>query len=47
VTDEKIQENLKKSASKILTDRIDQRELDIDGGDESDLETLSLEWKSA
>ena len=47
VTDKKVQENLMKAASKFLISRIGERELDIDDGDESDLETLSLEWKSA
>lgn len=47
VTDKKIQENLISAASKILISRIDERELDIDDGDEDDLESLSLDWKSA
>jgi hypothetical protein len=47
VTDNKVQENLMKAFSKILINPIDGRELDIDGGDENDLESLSLEWKSA
>jgi hypothetical protein len=47
VTDKKMQENLMKAASNVLISRIDERELDIDDGDDDDLETLSLEWKSA
>ncbi len=47
VTDKKMQENLMKAASNILISPIDERDLDIDGGDENDLESLSLEWKSA
>jgi hypothetical protein len=47
VTDMKMQENLLSAASTVLISRIDERELDIDGSDEDDLESLSLEWKSA
>jgi hypothetical protein len=47
VTDKEVQKNLMKAVSEILINPIDGRELDIDDGDENDLETLSLEWKSA
>jgi hypothetical protein len=47
VTDKKVQENLMKAASTILISRLDERELDIDDGDDDDLESLALEWKSA
>jgi hypothetical protein len=47
VTDKKIQENLMKAASSILISPIDEREPGIDDGDENDLESLALEWKSA
>jgi hypothetical protein len=47
VTDNKVQENLMKAFSKILINPIDGRELDIDGGDDDDLVSFPLEWKSA
>lgn len=47
VTDKKIQENLKSAASTVLISRIDKRELGFDDGDEDNLESSSLEWKSA
>lgn len=47
VTDKKIQENFKGAASTVLISRIDKRELGFDDGDEDNLESLSLEWKSA
>jgi hypothetical protein len=47
VTNKKVQENLMKAASTILISRLDERELDIDGGDDDDLVSFPLEWKSA
>lgn len=47
VTDKKIQENLLSAASKILINRINESELDIDDNDNDDIENLSIEWKSA
>jgi hypothetical protein len=47
VTNKKVQENLMKAASTILISRLDEREFDIDDGDDDDLESLALEWKSA
>ena len=47
VTDKEMQENLMKAASDILISRIGERKLNIDDSDENDLESLSLEWKSA
>ena len=47
VTNKKVQDNLMKAASTILISRLDERELDIDGGDDDDLVSFPLEWKSA